>query len=141
MGLIFYKKSIFFWIKTCIIFLMCFLKLLGSILGGVWGAFCIQKPAWREKCNFLKMSVSYTRELNFGGSGVPEAFRKASENRSQNVVDFFIEKTLKKGANMDAQKTPETYKKASQNQLEKTSKKCPFSEPKNVCKISPGGCY
>ena len=39
---------------------------------------------------------------------------------------------------MGAQKTPKTYKKASQNQLEKTSKKCPFSEPKNVCKISRG---
>ena len=87
---------------------MCFFMLLGSILGGVWGAFCIQKPAWREKCNFLKMSVSYTRELNFGGSGVPEALPKASENRSQNVVKFFVEKTLKKEAEKAAQKTPET---------------------------------
>ena len=80
-------------------------------------------------------------ELNFGGSGVPETLPKASESRSQNVVDFFIEKAMKKGAKMGAQKTLETYKKASQNNLEKTSKTCPFSKPKKGCKNSTAGCY
>ena len=125
-----------FSIKKCIIFLMCFLKLLGSILGGLWDPFCIQKPAWREKCNFVKMSVSYTRELNFRGSGVPETLPKACENWSQNVIDSSIEKALEKGAKQGVQKTLETYKKASQNQLEKTSKKSEFSRPKKGCKNS-----
>ena len=108
-------------------------KALRVILGGVWDPFCIQQPAWSEKCIFFKMSVSYTRELKFGGSGVPETLPKASENRSQNVVYFFIEKTLKKGANMGAQRTPETYKKASQNHLGKTCKNWLFSKSEKGC--------
>ena len=113
---------------------MCFLKLLGSILGGVWGAFCIQKPAWREKCIFLKMSVSYTRELNFGGSGVPEALPKASENRSQNVVDFFIEKTVKKERKWAPKRPPKPIKKRPETSLKKRLKKVRFLSPKMYAK-------
>ena len=117
---------------------MCFLKLLGSILGGVWGAFCIQKPAWREKCNFLKMSVSYTRELNFGGSGVPETLPKASENRSQNVVDFFIEKTLKKEPKWAPKRLPKPIKKRPKTSLKKHLKNVRFRSPKMYAKSLRG---
>ena len=117
---------------------MCLLKLLGSILGGVWGTFCIQKPAWREKCNFLKMSVSYTRELNFGGSGVPEALPKASENRSQNVVDFFIEKTLKKEPKWAPKRPPKPIKKRPKTSLKKRLKNVRFRSPKMYAKSLRG---
>ena len=117
---------------------MCFVMLLGSMLGGVWDPFCIQKPAWREKCNFLKMSVSYTRELNFGGSGVPETLPKASENRSRNVVDFSVEKHWKMEPTWAPKRPPKPIKKRPKTSWKKSLKNVRFRSPKMYAKSLRG---
>ena len=80
------------------------------------------------------MSVSFTRELNFGGSGVPETLPKASENRSQNVVDFFMEKTLKKEPKWAPKRPPKPIKKRPKTSLKKRLKNVRFRSPKTDAK-------
>ena len=104
------------------------------MLEALGGPFSIGNPFWSRKGNFVKMSVSYTRELNFGGSGVPETLPKASENRSQNVVDFFIEKTLKKDLKWAPRRPPKPIKKRPKTSLKKRLKNVRFRSPKKDAK-------
>ena len=40
------------------------------------------------KDDFMKMSVSYTRELHFEGSGGPESVEKGAQKGSQKTIRF-----------------------------------------------------
>ena len=51
-------------------------------------AFCMQKLAWGGKSGFVKMSVSRTRELHFGESGVPESVQKGAQKGSKKGTLF-----------------------------------------------------
>ena len=64
---------------------MDFEWLFGSILDALWGPFCIKNQFWKEKGDFVKMSVSRKRELYFVGYGVPETLQKASQKRLEKV--------------------------------------------------------
>ena len=50
-----------------------FLLMAFSLIFDVfWGIFCMQKWPYGGMGDFVKMGVSYTRELDFEGSGGPE---------------------------------------------------------------------
>jgi len=84
----FHKKWSFFQCKISSIFFIDFLLDFGSILGGFWRPKFKKKRYQVEKGDFSKMSVSYTRELNFGGSGDPKTIQKASKNGLENQPNF-----------------------------------------------------
>jgi len=89
---IFHQKSVLFSSKKCISFLDGFEWPFGCIFGACWAPFCIQKRAWGEKGDFIKMSVSLTRELNFRGSGPPKSTQKASQNALKKQSVFKMKK-------------------------------------------------
>ena len=64
---------------NCIDFFIHFLMHFGFILGGFWRPKFKKKRYQDEKGDFSEMSVSLTRELNFGGSGDPKSIQKASK--------------------------------------------------------------
>ena len=69
-------------------FFIDFLLDLGSILGGFWRPKFKKKRYQDEEGDFSKISVSCTRELNFGGSGDPKSVKKASKNGLENQPIF-----------------------------------------------------
>ena len=56
--------------------------------GPFFGVFCMQKWPVGGKDDFVKMSISVTRELHFEGSGGPESIEKGAEKGSQKSVSF-----------------------------------------------------
>ena len=91
-----------------------------------WAPFCIQNHLWNENGEFLKTSVSLTRELNFGGSRDPKAIQKASKNGLKNQLIFSLKKSSKieakgcsKGTQNSAIRPPKTIKKIMKKNIKK----------------------
>ena len=58
----------------------------------------MRKWAWGGKGDFVKMSVSRGRELNFEGSEGPESVDKGAQKGSQKSECFYMENNLKSEA-------------------------------------------
>ena len=85
--------------------------------------FCINNPLWNEKGDFVKMSVSRKRELDFVVYGVPETFQKASQKRFEKVWISWAEKTMKNDVKSVPKRHPNHSKHTSENSLENQVKK------------------
>ena len=118
-GPLFDKTWHFFQCKITLIFWLIF----QWIWGGFWEAFGVQK--WRKKrhrsenCVFSKMSVSFTRELNFGGSRDPKSIQKAPINGLKNRCIFW----MKKSSKIESKRVPKGIPKSFQHALKQHLKK------------------
>ena len=81
LGSLFQERVVLFSMLNCIDFFIDFLMDFGFILGGFWTPKFNKKRYHNEKGDFSKMSVSLTRELNFGGSRDPKSIPKASKRQ------------------------------------------------------------
>ena len=93
-----------------------------SILGRFWRPKINKKRYQNEKGDFLKMSVSLTRELNFGGSRDPKSIQKALKRELKNQCIFWLKKSLKINSKRLPRGTPNCSKIRQQNNQKNSQK-------------------
>ena len=91
--------------KIRIVFSIVFLWIVAVILGPDLRPNCIKDRVRNEKVDFMKMSVSCRRELNFQGPGASTSLQKTPQNRLKKQCMFEVKKASKIEAKMRPQGT------------------------------------
>ena len=98
-------KTVIVSMKNRIVFSIDFLWIFAVILGGDLHPNCIKNRIRNEKVDFMKMSVSCRRELDFQGPGASTSLQKAPQNRLKKQCIFEVKNASKIEAKMRPQGT------------------------------------
>ena len=104
-GSILEAKIVIFSMKNRIVFSSDFLWIFADIVGADLHQHCIKNRVRNEKVNFMKMSVSCRRELDFQGPGASTSLQKAPQNRLKKQCIFEVKNASKIEAKMRPQGT------------------------------------
>ena len=103
------------------------------MLGAVLHLNCIKNHVRNEKVDFMKMSVSCRRELDFQGPGASKSLQKTPQNQFKKQCIFKVENASKIKAKITQKGTANEIKKPSKNNAKKGSEK----ETKKTLKSEP----